>query len=114
MSGSFFRNIIVRAKKYNYSFEITKEYLWDLFLKQDRKCALSGIELSFSKDNSNKINIQTASLDRIDSSKGYIEGNVQWVHKNVNFMKYTLSTSDFLKWCNIISSFNKDILNDNV
>ena len=51
----------------------------------------------------------TASLDRIDSSKGYIEGNIQWVHKDINRMKGDSSDNDFIKLCKIISDFNVDI-----
>ena len=29
----------------------------------------------------------TASLDRIDSTKGYVRGNIQWVHKDINWFK---------------------------
>lgn len=43
-----------------------------------------------------------ASLDRIDSSQGYIKGNVQWVHKDINKMKFDLSQDRFLELCNII------------
>ena len=46
----------------------------------------------------------TASLDRIDSSKGYIEGNVQWVHKSVNIMKCDFSSDIFIGICNQISN----------
>lgn len=49
-------------------------------------------------------NIQTASIDRIDNSKGYIVGNVQWVHKQVNFMKGTMKQKEFIKFCKLISS----------
>ena len=49
-------------------------------------------------------NEQTASLDRIDNSKGYIVGNVQWVHKQVNFMKGTMEQKEFIKFCKLISS----------
>lgn len=35
-----------------------------------------------------------ASLDRIDSSKGYIEGNVQFVSTPINYMKNTMSDSE--------------------
>lgn len=45
---------------------------------------------------------QTASLDRIDSSKGYIPGNVQWVHKDVNKMKLALSEKRLLELCTLI------------
>jgi hypothetical protein len=65
-------------------FEITIEEIWELFLKQDRKCALSGMPISFPKRAHEP---RTASLDRIDSSKGYVSGNVQWLHKDVNMIK---------------------------
>jgi hypothetical protein len=48
----------------------------------------------------------TASLDRIDSSKGYVEGNVQWVHKRINIMKNDLSDSEFIEWCRVVSKNN--------
>jgi len=66
-----------------------------LFQKQNGKCALSGVEISLLK----KSGVSTASLDRVDSSKGYIKGNVQWVHKDVNFMKYNFDESYFLDMC---------------
>ena len=33
------------------------------------------------------------------SSEGYIENNVQWVHKHVNRMKSDKSDDEFLEWC---------------
>jgi hypothetical protein len=41
----------------------------------------------------------TASLDRIDSSKGYSKDNVQWVHKRLNAVKQNLTPEEFLFWC---------------
>jgi hypothetical protein len=75
------------------------EYVWNLFLSQDRKCALSGIPIGF-QDRSGS----TASLDRIDNSKGYVIGNVQWVHKDVNIMKHTHSQDYFIGLCATIAS----------
>lgn len=86
-------------------FEISIEYMWDLFLKQNRKCALSGVELSFSSKA--KLKDGTASLDRIDSSRGYIEDNVQWVHKLVNIMKQAMTDDDFISWCQKIVIHNQ-------
>ena len=76
---------------------ITKEYIWDLFIKQNRKCALSGIELTFPLKNNDKS--YNASLDRIDSSLGYIEGNVQWVDKTINIMKNKFNQTYFIELC---------------
>ena len=39
----------------------------------------------------------TASLDRIDSKKGYTIDNIQWVHKDVNKMKMDLQEEDFFR-----------------
>jgi hypothetical protein len=43
--------------------------------------------------------LTTASLDRIDSSIGYVEGNVQWIYKPLNTMKGTLSNQEFIQLC---------------
>lgn len=78
---------------------ITKEFAWSLFLKQERKCALSGLSLTISNDH--KIN--TASIDRIDSAKGYVENNIQWVHKHVNIMKNRFQQEYFIEMCKLVS-----------
>jgi hypothetical protein len=79
---------------------ITIEYAWDLFLKQNRKCALTGLELYFPKTTNGDF---TASLDRIDSTKDYIEGNVQWVHKDINMMKNKHSQNYFINLCKLVA-----------
>ncbi len=91
------KNGLVRRSK-TLTFEVSKEYLWRIFLKQNKKCALSGVDIDLSK--------RTASLDRIDSSKSYIKGNVQWVHKVVNKMKMVLSQEEFINWCKLITNHN--------
>ncbi|MFZ9145743.1 MAG: hypothetical protein ACO21H_00705 [Sediminibacterium sp.] len=93
------------ASKRNLEYNISKEYLWDLFEKQEKKCALSGIDLIFGRFGRDNI---TASLDRINSSIGYVEGNVQWVHKHVNYMKLNHTQEYFLELCNKIIEYNKN------
>jgi len=89
------------AKARNHEFAITGEYMDDLFEKQNKKCPYSGVELTFTKWGSDDSG--TASLDRIDSSKGYIEGNVQWIHKRINIMKNNMDEKELFYWCNLIS-----------
>jgi len=93
-----------RAKRRNLEFTITKKYVWELFEQQKGKCALSGKDIIL--DIGSKTNLQTASLDRIDSEKGYIPGNVQWVHKDVNFMKQDFDEKYFLDMCRTIVRYN--------
>lgn len=89
-------------KRSQLQITITMEYAWDLFLKQEGKCALSGLPLVVHSNT--KVN--TASLDRIDSSKGYIPGNVQWVHKVINMMKRTYDQELFIAMCKAVAKTN--------
>ena len=86
--ASYFSRVEKQAKDRDYICEVTIEYLWELFVKQERKCYITGLPLSF-KDS-------TASLDRVDNTKGYIKGNVAFCHKEINRMKGSLTLSDFL------------------
>lgn len=103
ISGLYFSQIRYDAKKRNIDFKITKEYIWDLFLKQNRECRYTGYMLVFGDGNKEKNNVRTASLDRIDSRGCYEEGNVQWIHQTVNFMKQKLSEEEFFFWVELIS-----------
>lgn len=78
-------------------FKISIKDAWNLFLQQNRKCALTGMIIQFPpRDNDYS---RTASLDRIDSSKGYIKGNIQWVHRDINYMKQNYSQDYFFELC---------------
>ena len=100
---SFFYSIEVGAKSRNLPFSITMQQIWDLFLKQDRKCAYSGQILRFSTNRNSHDG--TASLDRIDSSKGYVKDNIQWIHKDINRMKQHFSENNFLYLVKLISKY---------
>lgn len=77
-------------------FEVSIEYLADLLdNKQGGLCALSKLPIS--------IKAHTASLDRRDSSLGYVEGNVQWLHKDINMMKRHYDQEYFLKLCKLVA-----------
>lgn len=114
ISAAWFYDKVVRAAKgYKGGRKIKEitidvEYIWNLFLKQNRKCIYTNIELTFPiTSTSSKQSNYTASLDRIDSNKGYIKGNVQWVHKKINIMKNIYSHDEFVTLCNLVSENNK-------
>lgn len=86
---SKFNRIKSKSMIRKIEFNLTIEYLWNLYITQNRKCAITGSELP---------NILEASLDRIDSSKGYIEGNVQWVTVQANKCKHVLSMSELYEF----------------
>jgi len=105
MSGSHICQIKSNAASKNREYNLPSGYLWDLFIKQNRICPITGIELSF--DTSNKKRNGNASLDRIESSKGYVVGNVQWVHKDINFMKQEYSQDYFIRMCQKVAAYNE-------
>lgn len=102
------RKIEEKSRRYGYECNITYKYIKDLFRKQKGLCKLSGVPIyCYTQQQCKKFNLEvTASIDRIDSTKGYIKGNVQWVHKHINFMKLELSQSDFINWCKAVVSYN--------
>lgn len=104
LSSKYFSSLKFGAKQRNLEFNITKQELWDLFIKQDRKCALTGLDLNLNDRRCSKL-LKTASLDRIDSSKGYIKNNIQWIHKDINRMKQHYSEKDFIYYCNLVSNY---------
>jgi len=102
ITGGYWKSIKHGAKRRKIEFSLAKEYIWELFLQQNRRCALSGISIQF-KAIGKKRNTQTASLDRIDSSKGYIKGNVQWIDKRIQRMKWQYSQIEFIYLCSKIT-----------
>jgi hypothetical protein len=111
LSASVLYGITQRATRKNgrhLEVDVTLEYLWNLFLEQDQKCALSGILLEpWISNNKKQGRRMSASLDRIDSSKGYIVGNVQWVHKDINRLKWDLSQEKFIELCKLVAEYNE-------
>ena len=67
------------------------------FQEQGGKCALTGIPLTFHPE-------RTASLDRIDNELGYERGNIQWLHKDINWMKGTFSPERFIELCRLVAA----------
>jgi hypothetical protein len=103
----FLKNIQKRARYDNLECNISMEYLWELFLKQNKKCALSDISLLFQ--NRTGDTLANASLDRIDSKIGYLKNNIQFVDKNINRMKQNFNQQDFINWCSLI--YKKSVSN---
>ena len=102
-----FKDIKRNAERRGIEFNLTIQYISELFDKQNGICALSGMEIEFGRVRTSGT---TASLDRIDSTKGYIEGNVQWVHKLVNRMKMDITEDVFLQLCEKITTHRRKVV----
>lgn len=96
-----YASILKGAKDRDLIVDISIQDCWDLFVKQNGRCAITGIKLSMATYRSSVEN--TASLDRINSDFGYTIDNVQWVHKKINNMKWANTYTDLLHYCHIIN-----------
>lgn len=99
---SFFKKYKLSAISRAKDFDVDIDYVADLADSQDRKCALSKIKLTFVGD----FEDITASLDRIDNKIGYVKGNLQWVHKDINMMRGNLNIERFIDLCKLVCESN--------
>lgn len=97
------RYVLYGATKRNIKVLISLEEANNMFQKQNGKCAITGLSLSFPEHR--KDTNSNASLDRIDSNKDYTVDNVQWVHKDVNKMKNDFSLTRFKEICKLVTDF---------
>lgn len=82
----------------NLEFNITKQDVWEIFVKQNFRCALTNLKISFEE--------KTASIDRIINSIGYTKENIWIVHKDINMMRNKFSIEYFKKMCELVIKNN--------
>jgi hypothetical protein len=100
IAGSYWYDLRYNARNRDIKFDITLKDIWNIWLKQNKKCVIAGIELKMN---------DTASLDRIDSNSYYHINNVQWVHKDINNMKLCYSEKYFVDtMISVASNHNKN------
>lgn len=86
-----------RAKKFEGDV-ITFEDLQNLYESQGGNCALTGLPMYATTDESDL----AVSVDRIDNSLGYVLGNVRLVCSRVNLMMSNLDDAHFTWWCRAV------------
>lgn len=98
--GEVLHKIRTGADTRNIPLEVSLSDLDNLWLCQNRKCALTGLPLIMG---------DTASLDRINSKAPYTVNNIQWVHKVVNIMKNDFNEDTFIDMCTKVAKHAKMI-----
>jgi hypothetical protein len=93
--GLLFGVMVRGAAERNMECSVTIEDLQAQWERQKGVCALTGVALLMASKSSER----TASVDRIDSKRGYCVGNVQFVHKHINKMKNNLDEEYFVEMC---------------
>ncbi len=102
---SYIRNLIVQLrysrKKQGHKWDIGKKEIYQLYLNQEGKCALSGVEMTHVRTHA-EIGETNISIDRIDPEGQYVISNIQLVCKRVNYMKHNKDQKTFLNWVSLI------------
>jgi hypothetical protein len=114
----FLRQNLARADNRgdaSHKITITLDELYSTGEAQKWRCALSGEELEFTRGGQEWggkwCNPNSCTLDRIDSSKGYIPGNIQLLTWRVNYIKQHLDNQEFIDICKLVSKTRKTINN---
>ena len=86
----FISNCKRRSKKESIPFNLTPEYIYNIF-PADGICPILGCKIVFGLDDGNE---NSPSLDKIIPSLGYVEGNVIWVSMRANRLKSDASLDE--------------------
>lgn len=95
--GQRIRFALETIKSKNRNCEIDENFIVDLIVKQNNRCALSGILFSEAA---------LPSIDRIDSTKDYTKNNIQIVIMEINYMKRSMSQDLFISLCKAVGRMN--------
>jgi hypothetical protein len=84
-----------RAKECNLQFDINMEYLWSIATDH---CPVDSLPFDWERrlETDKSLPLTTPSLDRIDSSQGYIKGNVKIIGWKWNAKKSNMNLNDLL------------------
>lgn len=109
-----FRYTMKCVKQRTKEYDIDLQYLKELWESQQGVCPYTNLSLVLPEEDYTKDQDITtrASLDRIDSSKGYIKGNVQFIATPINYMKNTMSDQQTRSFLKRISSFTSTFVED--
>lgn len=88
----------------NYATDLDYNYIKDLWIQQKGICPYTKKVMNFDK----KENPYRASLDRIDSNKGYLKNNVEFVCLSVNYAKSSFTRNEMIDFFSSSSYENLD------
>lgn len=91
-----------RSEQKNLEFNITAEFLMDIYKKQNGLCYYSDQKMKVLEDKVNGKNPYCISVDRINSEKGYCVGNVVLCCSYINAMKLQMLPDEFILTCGLI------------
>jgi len=88
-----------KCKIKNLHFDLTKEFLFDLYIKQKGKCFYTGLDI---KHNVGCHQFDSISVDRLNPNIGYTQDNIVLAAFAINSFKGMMSEEEFKKYLILI------------
>lgn len=97
----FMHRINLRKKDHNRECDLTLQDLKEQWEKQGGICPYTGWKMITPKNTKEKRvrSPAVASIDRIDSKKGYVKGNIEYVSFMAQCAKHAFNKEDVLDFC---------------
>lgn len=83
-------------------FDLTASDAWSVYCEQGGRCALTGVPITISEGGGRA----SASLDRIDPTRGYTRSNIQWTQQVANLARLDYTITDFVQNCRAVVHFD--------
>ncbi len=99
------RRALIRKPTHDH---VTQNELVEIYNKQDGKCALSGIKMTWAQEAWTETSM---SIDRIDWRLGYVSGNVRLVCYAINCFRQRMTDNEMLAMAKAIVA-NMELKNE--
>ena len=99
-----------RDRNKGYGCDLNVIYLKKLWEEQNGICPITGWNLILPKDTAKAWDINNpsnASLDRIDNSKGYMQGNVRYIAFMANIARSSFTDEQLIEFCKAVAENQK-------
>lgn len=100
------KDVARRAKSKKLDFNLTPDYLYEMYLKQNGLCSYTGIPLklgSINFKNKGQADLDSLSIDKINPELGYIQGNITLCCNSVNKFKGNADFQEFNDFLRMLS-----------
>ena len=94
------RRSLKRENNANTASQLTVEAVLEIWERQDGKCALTGVPMTHINGQGRVMT--NASIDRIDTERGYEVGNIRLVCTAINYMRNAMDDDELIKWCRAV------------
>lgn len=91
-----------RAKKKQLGFNLTEDFLQELWAKQKGLCAISDVPLQKRLRETDALTPFTVSIDQIECGKGYTKDNVQLTCYSANVARNSFSIEEIKAFFNAV------------